>query len=54
MEEFEQALDTSIKPMLQQQFASVLEDVRQGLQTVNREFTQRLDREEEKNSALIN
>ena len=53
VEEFALALENSIKPMLQQQFQSVIGDVKQSLQTVNKEFSTRLGKEEEKNKALL-
>lgn len=49
IEEFSTAMEMSIKPMLQEQFAAVIGDVKQGLQSVNREFSQRLEKEGEKN-----
>lgn len=53
VEEFKNAMDTAIKPMIQQQFQTVITSVKQSLQKVNVEFGARLVEEEKKNKALL-
>lgn len=52
--EFGQAMEQVIKPMLQEQFGKMVEDVQVSLHYANEELANKLRMEEDKNQNIIN
>lgn len=53
IEEFAKAMEEGIKPMLQQQFAGIVTEVKANLKFLNQEVGQKIMEEQEKNNEVI-
>lgn len=53
IEEFAKAMEEGIKPMLQEQFAGIVTEVKANLKFLNQEVAQKIMEEQEKNNEVI-
>ncbi len=53
IEEFAKAMEEGIKPMLQEQFAGIVTEVKANLKFLNQEIAQKIMEEQEKNNEVI-